>query len=223
MKILLIEDDVQTGAFIVQGLQERGFSVQHYSDGEDGLYAILNQDYDLAVIDIMLPNVSGLDIIKSAREQGKLLPVIILSAKASLADRLEGFKRDVDDYITKPYSLLELYARIQAILRRSKLKEPENSALELRGLRLDLLSSECFVDGKSVALKPKEFKLLRYFLTNINQVLTKTMLLEHIWGYDFLPETNVVEVCICRLRNKLLEYSSDPFIHTVRGLGYILK
>lgn len=222
MKILLIEDDLKTAEFIAKGLDERGFRVMHLAHGEDGLFAISNEDFDLAIIDLMLPGTDGLKIIAEARRIGKKLPIIILSARSALSDRLQGFEHAIDDYITKPFSLLELYARINAVLRRSKPSAGE-TLLEFEQISINLISGECLVCGNNLELQPKEFKLLRYFLQNPKHVLTKTMLLEQVWGYDFIPEGNVVEVAICRLRNKIEESSGKPYIQTLRGLGYVLR
>ncbi len=222
MKLLLIEDDLIIADFICKGLKETGFAVNHLQDGINGLEAALSNKYDLAIIDLMLPKLDGISIISRIREKKICLPVIILSAKRTVDDRINGLQHGGDDYLTKPFSFSELLARIEALLRRSQnINEP--SSLKINDLSLDLLARTAQRAGKKIDLQPKEFALLEYLVRNTGRVLSKTMIMERVWNYDFDPGTNVVEARISRLREKIDKGHETPLIHTIRGLGYILK
>jgi two-component system OmpR family response regulator len=222
MKLLLIEDDQVIANFVIKGLNEAGFSVDHMNDGQAGLNAALQENYDLAIIDIMLPKLDGLSIISRIREKKLNTPIIILSAKRTVDDRINGLQHGGDDYLTKPFSFSELLARVEALLRRaSNIVEP--TTLEIEDLELDLLSRTARRAGKKIDLQPKEFALLEYLVRNTGRVLSKTMIMERVWNYDFDPGTNVVEARISKLREKVDKNHDASLIHTVRGLGYVLK
>ncbi len=222
MKLLLVEDDKVIADFVIKGLHEAGFSVDHMCDGKSGLCAALQNNYDLAVVDIMLPKLDGLSVISRIREKKINTPIIILSAKRTVDDRVNGLQHGGDDYITKPFSFSELLARVEALLRRaSNIVEP--TSLEIDDLELDLLSRTAHRGGKKIDLQPKEFALLEYLVRNTGRVLSKTMIMERVWNYDFDPGTNVVEARISKLREKVDKDHKTSLIHTVRGLGYVLK
>lgn len=222
MRVLLIEDDVKIAGFISKGLKEAGFATDHAEEGFDGLHLLLNEPYDAAILDIMLPGIDGLSIIERIRRQGIDTPVIILSAKRSVDDRIKGLQKGGDDYLTKPFSFSELLARLQAIIRRST-RSREVSRLETGSLSLDLLTREVIRDGKNIELQPREFSLLEYLMRNQGQVVSKTMILEHVWNYNFNPQTNVVDVLVSRLRGKIDRDFVFKMIQTVRGVGYVIK
>jgi two-component system OmpR family response regulator len=222
MRILLVEDDLKISSFIIKGLKQAGFAVDHTKDGEEGLYLLLNEPYDAAIIDIMLPKRDGLSIIEEIRRQKNNTPVIILSAKHSVDDRVKGLQIGSDDYLIKPFSFSELLARVQALIRRAT-GASEATCLKAGDLSIDLLKREVTREGKKIDLQPKEFALLEYFMRNLNRVVSKTMILEHVWGYNFDPQTDVVDVLVCRLRNKLDREFERKIIHTIRGMGYVLK
>lgn len=222
MKLLLIEDDLKIASFLQKDLEEHGFGVTHCQSGEDGLLFTETYAFDLAIIDWMLPGQSGLETINEMRKRGLAIPIIVLSARAALKDKLEGYRHQIDDYVTKPFSVLELRAKIEAILRRAR-QDKRSSNIAFKEINLDLERNLCTLSNKPLELSFREFKLLRYFLENQNVILTKTMLLDYVWGLDYLPEANVVEVNVCRLRGKLQALSSQTYIHTVRGMGYLFK
>jgi two-component system, OmpR family, response regulator len=222
MRILLIEDDRKIASFIEKGLKAHGFAVDIAFDGEDGLHLALTEPYDTAIVDIMLPKRDGLSIIQEMRRASIETPVIILSAKDKIDDRVKGLQSGGDDYLTKPFAFTELLARVQALIRRaSGAREP--TRLEYKGLRMNLLSREITRDDKPVDLQPLEYSLLEYLMRNAERVVSKTMIMEHVWNYNFDPQTNVVEARICRLRDKIDKASVNKLIHTVRGVGYVLK
>jgi two-component system OmpR family response regulator len=222
MRILLIEDDLKIASFITKGMKESGFAVDHASNGEDGLHMALTENYDAAIIDIMLPKLDGLTLIEDIRRKNINMPVIILSAKRSVDDRVKGFQKGSDDYLTKPFAFTELLARVQALIRRaSGVSEP--TGLELGDLSMNLLSREVKRGEKKIELQPLEFALLEYLLRNAGRVVSRTMIMEHVWDYNFDPQTNVVDVRICRLRDKIDKDFSTKLIHTIRGVGYVLK
>jgi two-component system OmpR family response regulator len=222
MRILLIEDDQKIASFILKGLKESGFAVDHASNGEDGLHMALTENYDAAIIDIMLPKLDGLGVIEDIRRKNINMPVIILSAKRSVDDRVKGFQKGSDDYLTKPFAFTELLVRVQALIRRaSGVSEP--TSLELGDLSMNLLTREVKRGEKKIELQPLEFALLEYLLRNAGRVVSRTMIMEHVWDYDFDPQTNVVDVRICRLRDKIDKDFSTKLIHTIRGAGYVLK
>jgi len=222
MRLLLIEDDLNIAAFIVKGLKEAGFVVEHTGDGKTGLQMALDSSYDAAVIDIMLPGLDGLAIIDTLRQRRVKLPVIILSAKRSVDERVEGLQAGGDDYLTKPFAFSELLARIQALIRRAS-ATPEPTGISVGDLHVDLLRHVVTRAGKTIALQPREFSLLEYLARNAGRPVSKTMIMEHVWDYNFDPQTNVVESRICRLRDKIDKGFDKPLIHTVRGMGYVLK
>ena len=222
MRILLVEDDVKIASFIVKGLRAAGYAVDHALDGEEGLHRALTEPYDTAIIDIMLPKLNGLSLIERMRKEKILTPVIILSAKGSLDDRVKGLQTGGDDYITKPFAFSELLARVQALIRRaSGLSEP--TRLSVADLSMNLLTREVTRGTKKIELQPIEFSLLEYLLRSTGRVVSKTMIMEHVWDYNFDPQTNVVEARICRLRDKIDRDFDRKLIHTVRGVGYVLK
>jgi two-component system OmpR family response regulator len=222
VRILLVEDDLKIAAFIVKGLKAAGFAVDHATDGEDGLHLALYEPYDTAVIDIMLPKLNGLSLIEKMRQQRINTPVIILSAKRSIDDRVKGLQSGGDDYLTKPFSYSELLARIHALIRRST-RTVEPAQVVVEDLCLDLLTREVVRANHKIDLPPREFALLEYLMRNAGRVVSKTMILEHVWDYSFDPQTNVVDVLISRLRSKIDKDFTKKLIHTVRGVGYVLK
>ena len=222
MRILLVEDDQKIASFIIKGLQQAGLAVDYATDGEKGLNKALTGDYDAAVIDIMLPVLDGLSLIQEVRQQRVNTPVIVLSAKRSVDDRIRGLQAGGDDYLTKPFAFSELLARVQALIRRSK-GESEPVRLNFDDLSLNLLTREVARGGVNIDLQPREFALLEYLLRNAERVVSKTMIMEHVWGYNFDPQTNVVEARMCRLRDKVDKPFETKLIHTVRGVGYVLK
>jgi two-component system, OmpR family, response regulator len=222
MRILVIEDDNKIGSFVLKGLREAGFAVDRAADGETGLDLVLTRVYDAAVIDIMLPRRDGLTIIEELRRQKVNTPLIILSAKRSVDERVRGLQAGGDDYLTKPFAFSELLARVQALIRRST-GAVDATALRAGDLSLDLLKRETVRAGKKIDLQPREFMLLEYLMRNAGKVISKTMILEHVWDYSFDPQTNVVDVLVCRLRNKIDKDMATKMIQTVRGVGYVLK
>lgn len=222
MIILLIEDDQMIADFIVKGLREAGFCIDHVANGQDGLDRALNDGYDLAILDIMLPGLDGLSIIERMRQHKIETPVIILSAKRSIDDRVRGLQSGGDDYLIKPFSFSELLARIQAQLRRAN-SSVEASSLTMHDLSLDLLSRTVTREGKDIELQPKEFALLAYLMRNAGNIVSKTMIMERVWNYNFDPQNNIVEARISKLREKVDKNFAFPLIHTIRGLGYTLK
>jgi two-component system OmpR family response regulator len=222
MRLLLVEDDLKIASFVVKGLKEAGFAVDHAVDGEDGLHLALHEPYDAAVVDIMLPKLDGLTLIEKTRKQGVNTPVIILSAKRSVDDRVKGLQAGGDDYLTKPFSFSELLARVQGLIRRAT-RAAEPAHLKAGDLSMNLLTREVRRGDEKVELQPREFALLEYLMRNEGRVVSKTMILEHVWDYSFDPQTNVVDVLVCRLRNKVDRDFDKKMIHTIRGVGYVLK
>jgi DNA-binding response OmpR family regulator len=222
MRILVVEDDKKIASLIVRGMEQAGFAVDHAEDGEDGLDLALSEPYDAAIIDVMLPKLDGLTIIERMRQRKILTPVIVLSAKRSVDDRVRGLQTGGDDYLVKPFSFSELLARVHALIRRAT-HEPEPSRLITGELTLNLLTREVTRAGKKIDLQPREFSLLEYLMRNSGRVVSKTMIIEHVWGYNFDPQTNVVDVLVSRLRNKVDRDFEKPLIHTRRGVGYALK
>ncbi len=222
MRILVIEDDKKIASFIANGLKQAGFAVDVAYDGEEGLNLALAEPYDAAVVDIMLPILDGLSVIEELRSNNINTPVIILSAKRSVDDRVKGLEIGGDDYLTKPFSFSELLARIYALMRRST-GAAESTKLKAGSLSMDLLNREVIRDGKKINLQPREFALLEYLMRSADRVLSKTLILEHVYDYNFDPQTNVVDVLVCRLRNKVDKDFEKKMIHTIRGVGYVLK
>lgn len=222
MRILLVEDDVKIASFVEKGLRAAGYAVDHANDGETGLHLALSEPYDAAIVDIMLPKLNGLSVIEQMREKKINTPVIILSAKDSVDDRVKGLQTGSDDYMTKPFSFSELLARVQALIRRAGgLSEP--TQLAAGNLLMNLLTREVSREGRKIELQPIEFSLLEYLLRNAGRVVSKTMIMEHVWDYNFDPQTNVVEARISRLRDKIDRDFSKKLIHTIRGVGYVLR
>jgi len=221
MRILLVEDDLEIASFILKGLKEAGFAVDHAADGEEGLHLALYEPYDAAIIDIMLPKLDGLTLITELRRKKVDTPVIILSAKRSIDDRIKGLQTGSDDYLIKPFSFSELLARVQALIRRAT-RTTEPTRLNVGDLSVELLTREIIRAGEKIDLQPREFSLLEYLMRNTGRVVSKTMILEHIWDYDFDPQTDVVDVLVCRLRSKVDRDFDEKMIHTIRGVGYVL-
>jgi DNA-binding response OmpR family regulator len=222
MRILVIEDDKKIASFVGRGLKEAGFAVDQAENGEDGLRLALTHPYDAAVVDLMLPRLDGLTLIDELRKRKALTPVLILSAKRSVDDRVRGLQAGGDDYLTKPFSFVELLARVQALIRRAS-REPEPIRLVAGELVIDLLAREVTRAGTRIDLQPREFALLEYLMRNAGRVVSKTMILAHVWGYSFDPLTNVVDVLVSRLRNKVDRDFEKKLIQTHRGVGYALK
>jgi two-component system OmpR family response regulator len=222
MRILVAEDDDVIAGFVAQGLREAGFVVDVAATGPDGLKKAMAGGYDAAVIDVMLPGLDGLALIEELRKKKVVTPVLILSARHTVDDRVRGLQAGGDDYLTKPFAFAELLARVQALLRRAG-GTPEPTRLVLGDLSLDLLSRKVERAGSVLDLRPREFALLEYLMRHPGRVLSKTMILSHVWGYSFDPGTNVVDVLVSRLRDKVDEGFATKLIHTVRGAGYVLK
>jgi two-component system OmpR family response regulator len=222
MRALLVEDDRTIADFVARGLREAGFAVDCASDGDEGLAAALAQPYDVAIVDLMLPKRDGLSLIESLRARQVALPVLILSARRSVDDRVHGLQSGGDDYLTKPFAFAELLARVQALLRRST-RAPEPTTLTVDDLVLDLLSRRVVRAGKPIELRPREFALLEYLMRNAGKVVSKTMILSHVWEYTFDPQTNIVDVVVSRLREKIDRPFEKKLLHTVRGVGYVLR
>src|SRR5713101_6612574 len=237
MRILVVEDDKKIASFVVNGLKQSGYAVDHSTDGEDGLFRAQTIPYDAAIVDLMLPKLDGLGLIQQARAHGMRTPVLILSAKASVDDRVKGLQAGGDDYLTKPFAFSELLARIQALIRRAT-QTPEPTRLTGGDVSLDLLTREVRVGEEAIDLQPREFALLEYLLRHPNRPVTKAMILEHIFDYSFDPQTNVVDVLVHRLRSKVDKRSAplpagtrsrgkpekdSAMIHTIRGVGYVLR
>ncbi len=222
MQLLIVEDDSATAAYIQKGLSEAG----HHSDvaftGDQGLTMALHSSYDALVVDWMLPNMDGLELISELRSKGLKVPVLILSALGEVQNRVEGLKRGGDDYLTKPFAFSELLARLEALVRRHS-AETQETTLTVGELRMDLLTREAWRGETPIDLQPREFRLLEYLMRHSNQVVTRTMLLENVWDYHFDPQTNVIDVHISRLRGKIDKNFDTQMLHTIRGAGYILR
>ena len=222
MKILLVEDDAKIASFVAKGLRESGYTVDVSANGEEGCEAGRKNTFDAAIVDLMLPKLDGLGVIERWRTEQLKLPVLILSAKRSLDDRITGLQRGGDDYLTKPFSFAELLARLQALIRRSG-SSAIITSLTFADLKMDLLTREVWRGATKIELQAREFLLLEYLLRNQSKVVSKTMILEHVWNYHFDPQTNVVDVLVCRLRNKIDRDFEPKLIHTLRGAGYSLR
>jgi two-component system OmpR family response regulator len=222
MRVLVVEDDPKIASFVAKGLKQAGFAVDRAADGQAGLELARSAPYDAAIVDIMLPRLDGLALIERLRAEGIRTPVLILSARHAVDDKVRGFQTGGDDYLTKPFSFEELQARVQALIRRSSLSVPA-SRLEVGELSMDLARREVRRGDKRIELQPREYSLLEYLLRNAGMVVSKTMILEHVWDYHFDPQTNVVDVLVHRLRAKIDEGFQPKLLHTVRGVGYVLK
>ena len=222
MRLLVVEDDSKIASFIIKGFKAEGFAVDHAGDGETGLHLALTEPYDAAIVDIMLPRLDGLALIRQLRQEKIKTPVIVLSARGSVDDRVKGLQTGGDDYLTKPFAFSELLARVQALIRRSSdVSEP--TTLTAGEISMNLISREVVRAGQRIELQPLEFSLLEYLMRNAGRVVSKTMIMEHVWDYYFDPQTNVVESRIYKLREKIDKGFSSKMIHTVRGVGYVLK
>lgn len=222
MTVCIVEDDQGIADFVKKGLKEAGFAVDHAATGEEGYDLMRRREYDAAVVDIMLPGIDGLTLIENLRGEGNQTPILILSAKRDVDDRVSGFRSGGDDYLVKPFSFAELIARLQSLIRRST-RSASPTRFSVADLSLDLVSREVKRGGTLIELQPREFALLEYLLRNTGQVLSKTMIMEHVWDYSFDPQTNVVDVLVSRLRSKIDKDFEPKLIHTVRGVGYVLK
>ena len=223
MNILLVEDDLSVGDFVATELIAAGHACCHKTNGEDGLREARSTFYDVLVIDRMLPLIDGLTLLKTLRNAGITTPALVLSALGEVDDRVQGLKSGADDYLVKPFSMAELIARLEVLHRRSS--SPSNAAqttLSVADLRMDLLSQKVWRDGKLLNLQPREYKLLEYMMRQAGQVVTRAMLLEHVWGYHFDPQTNVIDVHVSRLRQKIDKDFETPLLTTIRGAGYRL-
>jgi DNA-binding response OmpR family regulator len=223
MHVVLIEDDEKIGGFVSRGLKQEGHVVSWARTGDEGLALASDAGADLAIVDLMLPGKDGLTIIRALRERKSHIPVIILSARADVDDRVRGLQQGADDYLTKPFSFAELIARVTALMRRAAPKAEPALRLTFRDLTLDLITRRAQRAGRSIELQVKEFTLLEYLMRNPDRPLSKTMILQHVWDYHFDPQTNVVDVLVSRLRSKIDRDFPDKLIHTIRGVGYVLR
>ncbi|MBI1206384.1 MAG: response regulator [Azospirillum sp.] len=223
MKILVIEDDLQAAAYMVKALKESGHVVDHAGDGKHGLFLAGSESYDVLIVDRMLPGRDGLSVVELLRGAGVVTPVLFLSALGSVDDRVRGLRAGGDDYLTKPYAFAELLARVEVLGRRRSPQAVPVTRIKVGDLDMDLLARQVWRAGKAVDLLPREFKLLEYLMRNAGHVVTRTMLLENVWDYHFDPQTNVIDVHIARLRQKIDRDFDIPLIHTVRGAGYSLR
>jgi len=217
-----VEDDATIAEFVVRGLREAGYAVDHEADGAAGLEAAVAAPYDVAIVDVMLPQRDGLSLIEELRRRGVATPVLILSARRSVDDRVRGLQTGGDDYLTKPFAFSELLARVQALVRRAT-RAPEPTTLTVDDVALDLLSRRVSRAGTPIDLRPREFALLEYLMRNAGRVVSKTMILSHVWEYNFDPQTNIVDVLVSRLREKIDRPFEKKLLHTVRGVGYVLR
>ena len=222
MRLLLVEDDEKIAGFVEKGLKASGFAVDVASTGTDGLDMALGTDFDTLIVDIMLPGMDGLTLIEKLRAKGKNTPIIVLSARDRVGDRVKGLEAGADDYLTKPFSFSELLARVQALIRRAG-NSTEPVSLSYADLSVDIVKRQVKRGEALIELQPLEFSLLEYLVRNRERVVSKTMIMEHVWNYNFDPMTNVVEARICRLRDKIDKGYPSKLIHTVRGAGYVLK
>jgi two-component system OmpR family response regulator len=223
MRILVIEDDTQAAQYLTKGLRESGFVVDHAPDGPQGLFLATSETYDAMIVDRMLPGMDGLLIVETIRRNGNHTPVLFLSAMGQVDDRVRGLRAGGDDYLTKPYAFTELLARLEALLRRGAAPAAAQTELQIGDLRMDLLSRSVTRSGRKIDLQQREFQILEYLMRHSGQVVTRTMLLENVWNYHFDPQTNVIDVHISRLRQKIDRDFDVPLLQTVRGAGYCLR
>ena len=221
MRILIVEDEKKVAGFIKKGLEEETYAVDVACDGEEGLHLGSEGQYDLIILDIMLPKINGLEILSQLRTQGKDIPILLLTAKDAVDDRVTGLNKGADDYLTKPFAFSELLARVRVLLRRGKAEV--KTILQIADLTLDLVSHKVNRGGDEIELTGKEYSLLEYFIRNQEKVLTRTMIAEHVWDYNFDTFTNVIDVYINHLRNKIDKGRKGKLLHTLRGVGYIMK
>ncbi len=222
MRVLVIEDDLEAARYLAKGLREGGHVVDHAEDGPRGLGLALSGPYDVLIVDRMLPGMDGLTIVEALRKGGSRTPVLILSARGGVEDRVDGLRAGGDDYLTKPFSFAELLARIEALVRRSQ-PAAVQTRLRVADLEMDLLGRTVTRGGRAIELKPREFRILEYLMRHAGQVVTRTMLLESVWDYRFDPQTNVIDVHVSRLRQKIDGETERPLLQTVRGAGYRLR
>jgi two-component system OmpR family response regulator len=222
MRLLLVEDDLEAAAYMVKGLKESGYVADHVADGREALYRVAAENYDAVIVDRMLPGVDGLTIVRTMRSAGNHAPVLILSALGDVDDRVKGLRAGGDDYLVKPYAFAELLARLEALLRRGR-ADPPDTTLKVADLEMDLVARTVKRAGKPIELKPKEFALLEYLMRHTGHVVTRTMLLENVWDYSFDPQTNVIDVHISRLRQKIDKGHDKALLATIRGAGYSLR
>ena len=223
MKVLLVEDNERVTRFVTKGLQEAGHTADHADNGREGLFLAASERYDVIIMDRMLPgSIDGLAIIEALRKSGNRTPILILSALSDVDERIKGLRSGGDDYLTKPFAFGELLARLDALSRRLR-QDSAQTALEVADLRMDLLSRKVVRGSRTIALQPREFKLLEYLLRHAGQVVTRTMLLENVWDYHFDPQTNVVDVHISKLRQKIDADAERPLLKTVRNAGYMIS
>jgi len=223
MRLLIIEDDKDAAAYLVKAFREAGHLADQAADGIVGYDLAHDGDYDVLIVDRMLPKMDGLSLIGALRAQGKETPALILSALGQVDDRVKGLRAGGDDYLAKPYSFSELLARVEALARRRPKGAPEETVYRLADLMLDRLSHKVTRAGAEISLQPREFRLLEYLMQNAGKVVTRTMLLEHVWDYHFDPQTNVIDVHVSRLRSKIDKDFDPPLLHTVRGAGYMIR
>ena len=221
MRILIVEDEKKVAAFIKKGLEEETYAVDVAYDGEEGLYLGLENQYDMVILDLMLPSIDGMEVLSRLRENKVDTPILLLTAKDSVEDKVTGLNTGADDYLTKPFAFSELLARIRVLLRRGKAEA--KTVLQIDGLTLDLVSHKVNRDGEEIELTGKEYSLLEYFMRNQGKVLTRTMIAEHVWDYNFDTFTNVIDVYVNHLRKKIDKNYPDKLLHTLRGVGYIMK
>ena len=222
MRILLIEDEAEVASYILNGLAELGYVVEHVADGREGLILATRGSYDALVIDLMLPGLDGLGVLRTLRGAGVKTPTLILTARASDPDRVEGLNAGADDYLTKPFAFSELFARLNALTRRPPLVARE-TILKVADLEMDLVERRVTRGGKKIDLLPREFNLLRYLMQNAERVVTRTMVLEHVWQFHFDPKSKIIETHMSRLRAKIDKGDERPLIHTIRGYGYVIR
>ena len=222
MKVLIIEDDIEAADYLAKAFKETGILADHATNGEDGYHMAAESDYDVLIVDRMLPKRDGIAVISQLREEGVQTPVLILSALGQVDDRVAGLRAGGDDYLPKPYAFSELLARVEVLGRRKSVREAE-TIYRVGDLELDRLSHEVRRAGRTIPLQPREFRLLEYLMKNAGQVVTRTMLLEHVWDYHFDPQTNVIDVHISRLRGKIEKDFDTPLLRTIRGAGYMMK
>lgn len=222
MRILIVEDDLKTAGFVSKAFQQAGFRTCHVSDGLEGLAKGTTEPFDVAVIDIMLPKLDGFGVIEGIRKAGVKFPIIVLSAKDSVESKIQGLEKGGDDYLAKPFSVAELLARVQALLRRAA-SAAESTALTVEDLTIDIPSRRVYRGGVRIDLQPLEFQLLEYLMRNKGRVVSQTTIMEHVWDYDFDTQTNIVESRVCRLREKIDKAYARKLIKTVRGFGYVIE
>lgn len=221
MRILVIEDEKKLATYIKKGLEENHFAVDVSHNGEEGLFMLNTNEYDLVILDILLPKKNGLEILQEARKNGKNMPILLLTAKDAVEEKARGLDFGADDYVVKPFSFIELMARIRALFRRGKVNY--QTQLTVGDLVLDVAVHRLYRNGQPIDITNKEFALLEFFMRNINTVLTRTQIAEHVWDYNFDSLTNIIDVFVNRLRNKIDNDRTNKLIHTIKGVGYILK